>query len=278
MEFKDDNEKALFKKAAAKAALEKVFSEKKGTDKKGEGNEESSDAFDKGREGLVGVILDAINPMTYIKSFISLGVSFIAPYVLIFSGLAMVVVVVVTLLFQILAPIAEASNALNTVLSLISAERTFVNTTISEDDIEERLEGLTLSDEQDAVLRFAYSKVGYPYSQAYRCSGSYYDCSSLAYYAWNAAGVDISYGTGGVPTAAEGARIMEAKGYKVSLLDLKPGDLVYYGGRANGRYMGIYHVAIYVGNGLAIEALNSTYGVVLRNVSITNVIMVIRPR
>ena len=71
---------------------------------------------------------------------------------------------------------------------------------------------------------------------------------------------------------------MEAKGYKVSPLDLKPGDLVYYGGRANGRYMGIYHVAIYVGNGLAIEALNSTYGVVLRNVSITNVIMVIRPR
>ena len=89
MEFKDDNEKALFKKAAAKAALEKVFSEKKGTDKKGEGNEESSDAFDRGREGLVGVILDAINPMTYIKSFISLGVSFIAPYVLIFSANAL---------------------------------------------------------------------------------------------------------------------------------------------------------------------------------------------
>ena len=34
------------------------------------------------------------------------------------------------------------------------------------------------------VVSYVLSKVGYPYSQAYRDSGNYYDCSSLAYYAW----------------------------------------------------------------------------------------------
>ena len=42
-----------------------------------------------------------------------------------------------------------------------------------------------ISDENGRkVVAFALSKVGYPYSQAYRDSGDYYDCSSLAYYAW----------------------------------------------------------------------------------------------
>lgn len=46
-----------------------------------------------------------------------------------------------------------------------------------------------ISDENGRkVVAFALSKVGYPYSQAYRDSGNYYDCSSLAYYAWRSAG------------------------------------------------------------------------------------------
>ena len=43
--------------------------------------------------------------------------------------------------------------------------------------------------------------------------------------------------------------MLEARSKKLSTSDLKPGDLIYYGGEANGRYMGIYHVAIYVGDG-----------------------------
>lgn len=35
---------------------------------------------------------------------------------------------------------------------------------------------------QKETVSFALSKVGYPYSQAYRDTGNYYDCSSLAYY------------------------------------------------------------------------------------------------
>ena len=58
---------------------------------------------------------------------------------------------------------------------------------------------------------------------------------------------------------------------------MKPGDLIYYGGSDNGRYKGIYHVAIYVGNGCAVEALNTEYGVVYQTVRTKNAIMVCRP-
>ena len=127
------------------------------------------------------------------------------------------------------------------------------------------------------VVSFVLSKVGYPYSQAYRDSGSYYDCSSLAYYAWEAAGVDISFGGRYPPTAAEEARMLNARGYSLGSMDLQPGDLIFYGGQGNGRYMGIYHVAIYVGNGMAVEALNETYGVVYQRLRTQNAIMVCRP-
>ena len=119
--------------------------------------------------------------------------------------------------------------------------------------------------------------MGYPYSQANRTSGSAYDCSSLAYYAWNDAGTDISYGSGYPPTAAEGARVLNEKGKTLDTMDLKPGDLIYYGGSSNGRYMGIYHVAIYIGNGYAVEALNESNGVVYQKLRTKNAIMVARP-
>ena len=278
MEFKDDGERELFKKAAAKAALEKVFREKKKENGADGSGEVTGNAFDDGNKGMVKAVLDTINPMTYLRMFISYLVGMAAPYVLLFSGIAMVVVVIVALLFQILAPIAETSSALNTVLSILGAERTFINSELTDEEIEERLSDLSLSEEDEAVLTFALSRVGYPYSQSLRTSGTHYDCSSLAYYAYQEAGIDLSYGNGGVPTAAEGARIMNEKGYAVSPLEIAPGDLVYYGGHANGRYMGIYHVAIYIGNGLCVEALNSTYGVVLQNLRIINAALIIRPQ
>ena len=44
------------------------------------------------------------------------------------------------------------------------------------------------------ACEFALRRVGYPYSQDLRHSGTHFDCSSLVYYAWLDAGVDISYG------------------------------------------------------------------------------------
>lgn len=71
--------------------------------------------------------------------------------------------------------------------------------------------------------------------------------------------------------------MLESNGKKLSTFDLKPGDLVFYGGDANGRYMGIYHVAIYVGNGMAVEALNEDYGVVYQKLRTNKACMVCRP-
>jgi len=41
--------------------------------------------------------------------------------------------------------------------------------------------------------------------------------------------------------------------------------------------MGIYHVAMYVGNGMAVEALNESSGVVYQRLRTQNAIMVCRP-
>jgi len=125
-----------------------------------------------------------------------------------------------------------------------------------------------LKDIEDPVRRtacaFALSKVGYPYSQKYRDSGDYYDCSSLAYYSWKVAGVDISYQ--GMTTAAAEAEGLEKKGQTVSFGEMQPGDLIFYSFTTNGRYKNISHVAIYVGNGMAVEAKNEEEGVVFGTV------------
>ncbi len=126
------------------------------------------------------------------------------------------------------------------------------------------------------ALSYALSKVGYPYSQELRDSGDYYDCSSLVYYAWKAAGVDISFG--GSYSAAAQAQGMEQAGKSVPLEELQPGDLIYFSYVHNGRYKNISHVAIYAGNGMIIEAANESTGVVYRKLhSRGSIVTVCRP-
>ena len=102
---------------------------------------------------------------------------------------------------------------------------------------------------------------------------SYYDCSSLAYYSWKDAGVDISHG--GATTAAAEAQGLDEAGKTVSIDELQPGDLIFYSFTSNGRYKNISHVAVYVGNGKVVEALNENLGVVYRDVASTGKIVVI---
>ena len=186
--------------------------------------------------------------------------------------------IIVALLFRILQPIAEVGEALSGFVAMFTGDGGGLrNTSFSDGEIDEIVAASGADETQEKVIRYALSKVGYPYSQDYRTSGKAYDCSSLAYYSWENAGVDISYGTNYPPTAAEGARMLEAHGKKLSTSDLKPGDLIYYGGEANGRYMGIYHVAIYVGDGKAVEALSTKYGVVYQKLRTKNACMICRP-
>lgn len=276
---KSKSKKNARKKAASKISVANFLKGKKDLSNELANNGDiSGNAFSDGKTGMVGAVLDVINPMTYLKMLLAKVVAAAAPYVLIFSGVIMVVVMIVAILMQVLSPIQAVSNAIDEFLSWFTfEEEVFIDYSLSEDGIDDLLEGISLDEDEEAVVRFALSKVGYPYSQENRCSGTAYDCSSLVYYAWQEAGVDISYGAGTVPSAADGARIMHGRGLEVSASTMKPGDLVYYGGNSNRRYMGIYHVAIYIGGGLCVEALNSTYGVIVQELRTENAIMVIRP-
>ena len=146
---------------------------------------------------------------------------------------------------------------------------------MADEEINAALTGIT-DNRQRSVCSYALHRVGYPYSQEKRNSGRYYDCSSLAYYSWKDAGADISYG--GATTAAAEAQGLDLAGKTVSFDQLQPGDLIFYSFAGNGRYKNISHVAVYVGNGRVVEALNERLGVVYRDVKSTGkIVMIGRP-
>jgi cell wall-associated NlpC family hydrolase len=134
---------------------------------------------------------------------------------------------------------------------------------LTQAEIDSILQDITDSRQKSAVS-FALTKVGYPYSQQYRDSGNYFDCSSLTYYSWKAAGIDIRYG--GANTAAAEAEGLERAGRTVSYSEMQPGDLIFYSYAQNGRYRNISHVALYVGNGMVVEAKGTAYGVTYNKV------------
>lgn len=146
---------------------------------------------------------------------------------------------------------------------------------LTESEISSILAGIS-NGTQRAVCSFALHRVGYPYSQELRDSGNYYDCSSLAYYSWRSAGVNISNG-GATTASAEGQKLDEA-GKTVSFGEMQPGDLIFYSYTNNGRYKNISHVAIYVGGGKVVEARSEEYGVVYRDVpNIGSIVLIGRP-
>ena len=129
---------------------------------------------------------------------------------------------------------------------------------------------------QTEFIKSLLSKVGKGYSQSKRYEENYYDCSSLAYYSWKDAGVDISHG--GATTAAAEAQGLDEAGKTVSYDQMQPGDLIFYSFTSNGRYKNISHVAVYVWDGKVVEALNENSGVVYRDVaSVGKIVVIGRP-
>lgn len=92
------------------------------------------------------------------------------------------------------------------------------------------------SGQASAAVQFAYDQLGKPYYYGGAGPDSY-DCSGLTMRAWEAAGVSLPHNA-----AAQQADIPA-----VSLGDLEPGDLVFFGSPA-------YHVGIYIGSGRMIAA------------------------
>lgn len=124
---------------------------------------------------------------------------------------------------------------------------------------------------------FALHRVGYPYSQELRHSGTHFDCSSLVYYAWLDAGVDISFG--GATTAGYEAQGLANAGKTTVYEDMQPGDLIFFSYEETDGYLDISHVGIYVGNGKMVDARGTAYGVVYRDVPPNSgaIVMIGRP-
>jgi hypothetical protein len=94
-----------------------------------------------------------------------------------------------------------------------------------------------------AAVKYAMAQVGDAY--VWGATGpSAYDCSGLTMMAWAQGGV-------GLPHSSSA---QQSSGRRVAESDLKPGDLVFY-------YSPISHVAMYIGNGLIVEAANPGAGV-----------------
>ena len=147
---------------------------------------------------------------------------------------------------------------------------------LSDEEIAEIIENLYLlypdmGYEQEMLLEYALSKVGCEYNQNYHWSltEDIFDCSSLAYRSYLEIGVNIS--NQGIYSAAEECRMI-VDGMHLVSGELMPGDLIFYGGSDNDRYMGVYHVAIYVGDGKMVEARGTSWGVVYCDVRTTNTV------
>ena len=103
--------------------------------------------------------------------------------------------------------------------------------------------GVDASGAAATAIHYAMAQVGKAY--VYGAAGpNAFDCSGLIMMAWAQAGISLPHSS----SAQYGV------GRHVASGDLQPGDLVFY-------YSPISHVAMYIGNGLIVEAANPGAGV-----------------
>ncbi|MFD0370609.1 C40 family peptidase [Streptomyces sp. NPDC059071] len=135
------------------------------------------------------------------------------------------------------------------------ASRTAARTTLSAKSSSSDSVGSSSSSSQvatgsaAAIVAFARAQVGDAYVMGSTGPNSW-DCSGLVQAAYAQAGIDL-------PRVSSAQSSM---GTSVSLSNLQPGDILYWGSRS-----GSYHVAIYVGGGKYVGAQNPSTGVVERS-------------
>jgi cell wall-associated NlpC family hydrolase len=89
------------------------------------------------------------------------------------------------------------------------------------------------------AVNAAQSQLGVPYVWGGSTPGMGFDCSGLTMWAWAQAGVSL----------AHGATDQYYEVQHVSMSDLQPGDLIFYG----NAYL-LYHVVMYIGGGMVVQA------------------------
>ncbi len=102
-----------------------------------------------------------------------------------------------------------------------------------------------------AIISFVKAQVGKAYVSG-ATGPSAYDCSGLVQTAFKQVGVSLPRVSQDQSTA----------GTQVSLSNLQPGDILYWGGAGSA-----YHVAVYVGDGMFVGAQNPSSGVVEKPLS-----------
>ena len=129
-----------------------------------------------------------------------------------------------------------------------------------------------------AAVQWAMSKKGAAYSQEARFGANTFDCSSLVLRAYRSVGIDISYQK--ASTAAYEAMGLINRGCEVGRNDVRPGDLIFYKSKdavEEGRFKGIGHVAMYIGNGQVVNARGEKSGVVISGAAISRAVCICRP-
>lgn len=284
------SEKREVRKAAAAAAVSKMLETKKNLQNQiGDMSGQSSgDYMKEGSKGLLQTFTGLIKQLAGDFAMrIGAGIVKIAAPAVFFL---IIPIIYVFLIIVIMQSVFGAVGGLlggdsGEIYDLDVTSDGYVYISMSDDDVANIIialyeNGSDMNAAQETVLRYALGKVGCAYSQDYHgnLNVDIFDCSSLVYRAYLAAGIDIS--NAGIYSAAEECRGLINAGKTVSG-DLMPGDLIFYGNSNNGSYMGIYHVAIYVGkvNGIdkMVEARGESYGVVYCDVRVGNVVSVNRP-
>lgn len=128
-----------------------------------------------------------------------------------------------------------------------SSERTTLSASVSADVSV----GSSATGSAATVVDFVKAQVGKAYVSG-ATGPSAYDCSGLVQTAFKQVGIDLPRVSQDQSTA----------GTQVSLDNLQPGDILYWGGAGSA-----YHVAVYVGGGMFVGAQNPSTGVVERPLS-----------
>jgi cell wall-associated NlpC family hydrolase len=118
----------------------------------------------------------------------------------------------------------------------------------------EKREAIRTAASIDKMISTAEAQLGDPYVSGAEGPGSF-DCSGLVYYCLKAAGSNR-----GRYNAAGYAKVSDWK--TISWSDMKRGDLMFFWSSSKGK---IGHVAIYLGNGMIIDASSSNGKVVKRS-------------
>ncbi|WP_328311121.1 C40 family peptidase [Streptomyces sp. NBC_00442] len=130
-----------------------------------------------------------------------------------------------------------------------SAERTTLKSTSAKSAGTTSFKASNATGSAAAIVNFALAQVGKAYVSG-ATGSSAYDCSGLVQAAYRQVGVDL-------PRVSQD---QSTTGTDVSLSNLQPGDILYWGGKGSA-----YHVAIYVGGGNFVGAQNPSTGVVERS-------------